>query len=83
MKRSGFEEDKRIEDNIIKDLTKSWRLKKENNGSTLKGIRHLLDLKRKSSNQRQKQLDTLEIFLNQKIKNNYWSNNHIEYEKNE
>lgn len=54
MKRSGFEEDKRIEDNIIKDLTKSWRLKKENNGNTLKGIRHLLDLKRKSSNQRQK-----------------------------
>lgn len=48
MKRSGFEEDKRIEDNITKDL------KKENNGSTLKGIRHLLDLKRKSSNQGQK-----------------------------
>ena len=48
MKRSGFEKDKRIEDNITKDL------KKENNGSTLKGIRHLLDLKKKTKQSRTK-----------------------------
>ena len=45
MKNSRLEKDKKIEDNITKDVRNLFRLKKETDDSTIKIIRNLFRLK--------------------------------------
>ena len=47
MKSSGFQKDKKTEDNIIKDARNIFRLKKEIDDSTIKDVRNLFSLKNK------------------------------------
>ena len=46
MKSSRLEKDKKMEDNIIKDVRKPFRFKKEVNNTTVKYIRNLFRLKK-------------------------------------
>ena len=47
MKSLRLEKDKRIEKIIIKDIRNSFRVKKEINGTAIKGVRNLCKLKKK------------------------------------
>ena len=69
MKSSGLEEDKNIEEKIIKDVKNLFRLKKlkkEANGAAIKGIRNLFRLKKEKKKLNTEYLETLEIFFSMK-----------------
>ena len=92
MKIPRLEEDKNIEENIIKDVRNLFRLKnfkKEPNDTAIKDIS--LDWKKKRNQLKIKFLEMLEILLDMKKKekiiinqpirvSNFWSNKYIEYE---
>ena len=59
MKSSRYEKDKKIEDNIIKDVRNLFRLKKEIDDTTVKDIRNLFRLIKKI---KQLNIELLEIF---------------------
>ena len=55
-------------DNIIKDVKKLFRLKKEIDDNTIKSIRNLSRLKKQNEAIKDRIIGTLEIFLSRKMK---------------
>ena len=92
MKSSRLEEDKNIEENVIKDVRNLFRLKKikkETNDAAIKGIRNFFKLKKDNKVIKGKILrDIRNLFEHEEEENcykavrisNFLSNNYIEYE---
>ena len=92
MKSSRLEEDKNIEENVIKDVRNLFRLKKikkETNDAAIKGIRSPFKLKKDNKVIKGKILrDIRNLFEHEEEENcyeavrvnNFLSNNYIEYE---
>ena len=90
MKSSRLEEDKNMEENIIKDVRNLFRLrklKKETNDAVIKGIRNHFRLKKKKKEIKCRKLRNIRnLFQHEEedcyepVKvNNFWSNNYIKY----
>ena len=88
MKSSRFEEDKNIEENIIKDSRNLFRLKKlkKTNDAAIKAIRNLFQLKKENKAIKYRILRDIrnlsehgegDQYKPAKI-NNFWNNNYIE-----
>ena len=80
------------EENIIKDITNLFKLKKEQNYTAIKDIKNLFKLEKETKaikdrilrdNKNLFEHDKEEVIYNKSVRvSNFWSNNYIEYESN-
>ena len=83
MENSRLEKDKKIEDNIIKDVRNLFRLKTEIDDTTIKCIRILFRLKKSEATKDRVIRDIRNLFQHEAEENdhkpvrvgNFWSNN--------
>ena len=78
-----------IEDNIIKDIKKSFRLRKQIDGSATKNIANLFRPKTENKTIKDKIIRDIKLLFRQEDdyykpvrEGNFWNNNYIEYESN-
>ena len=70
-------------ENIIKDIRNLFTLKEEQNYTAIKDVRNLFKQEKEAKAIKDWILrDIMNLFVHEKEEENFWSNNHIEYESN-